>query len=75
LDRFSRLQSDYRWILTHKKQLREEYANKYIAVQNETVRFTGNTIEDLIAAMKSNNAQVDNFAIEYVSKHPVDFLL
>lgn len=72
--RFRRLQNDYKWIITHKNQLRSEYPNKYIAVENEKVRFTGNTIEELISEITAHKEQTDNFAIEYVAEHPANFL-
>lgn len=72
--RFCRLQNDYNWVIAHKKQLRTEYPNKYIAVENEVVRFTGNTIEELISEIVSHKEQIDNFAIEYIGEYPVNFL-
>lgn len=72
--RFSRLQSDYQWIYSHKKQLRSQFPEKYIAVQNATVRYTADTIEQLMTTINTNGEQVVNFAIEYLSQHPTNFL-
>ncbi|MGD0996190.1 MAG: hypothetical protein ABR909_11785 [Candidatus Bathyarchaeia archaeon] len=72
--RFCRLQKDYRWIINHKKELRNEYPNQYVAVENESVRYVANTIEALMSSISRNNEQVDNFAIEYLSQYPTSLL-
>jgi hypothetical protein len=72
--RFTRLQSDYQYILSHKKQLRKDFPNKYIAVQNTAVRFIADTVEQLMAIIHANGEQVENFAIEYLSERPTSFL-
>jgi hypothetical protein len=75
LKRFCRLQADYIWILTHKKQLRKDYADKYIAVEDQSVRFIGEDINDLLQNIIKNKKQVDDFAIDYIGKHPANLLL
>jgi hypothetical protein len=74
MKRFYRLQKDYKWILNHKKQLRREYPNKYVAVENEAVRYIGDTMEALMSEIAVNNEQIDNFAIEYLSEHSTNLL-
>jgi hypothetical protein len=71
---FCRLQNDYNWIISHRKQLRLDFPDRYVAVENQSVRFTGDTIEALIAEITKNNEPVDNFAIEYISEHPTSLL-
>ncbi len=75
LKRFYRLREDFLWILTTKKKLRKKYPNKYVAVRNRTVRFANDTIEELLAEIKTHREQVDDFAIEYIGEHPVNLLL
>lgn len=72
--RFCRIQNDHNWIISHKKQLRQEHPNKYIAVENETVRFTGNTIEDLLSEIKTHEEQIEDFAIDFIDERPINFL-
>lgn len=72
--RFTRLQNDYNWILSHIKQLRSEFPNKYIAVQNETVRFSADTVDKLIDSIRESQEQVQNFAVEYMSERPTSYL-
>ncbi len=74
LKRFHRLQNDYNWIISHKQQLRNEYPNKYVAVENKTVRYVGDSMENLIATITKNHEQIDNFAIEYISEHQTSLL-
>jgi hypothetical protein len=72
---FCRLQADYIWILTHKEQLRKDHSDKYIAVENQVVCFVGKDINDLISKIAKNKKQVDNFAIDFIGKYPVNLLL
>ena len=72
---FCRLQTDHIWILTHKEQLRKEYGDKYISVENQAVRFVGNDINDLISKIAKNKKQIDEFAIDFVGKYPANLLL
>lgn len=75
MQRFCRLQVDHLWIISHKSKLRKEYADKYIAVQNQAVYFIGKDIEELIANIITNNKHVDDFAIDFVGKYPTNLLL
>jgi hypothetical protein len=72
---FCRLQTDFLWILSHRDQLRNEYPGKYIAVENQSVRFVGNDINDLMSQIVKNNCQVDNFAIDFISKYPANLMM
>lgn len=74
VERFSRLQKDYNWILSHENELRNEFPNKYVAVENGKVRFVDDTMQSLMTKISANNEEVDNFAIEYVSEQPRNFL-
>ena len=72
--RFNRLQQDYNWVFSHKKELTKQFPDMYIAVENETVRFACATVNELMSKIAQNNEQVDNFAIEYLDQHPRSFL-
>jgi hypothetical protein len=74
LQKYSRVREDYLWILRNKETLRQKYANKYIAVQNKTVEFVGDTIPKITAKIKQSGKQVEDYAIEYIGEHPVNFL-
>jgi hypothetical protein len=74
VERFSRLQKDYNWILSNKNKLRSQFPDMYIAVENEKVRYTAATIDALMAQVSKNNEEIDNFAIEYISQHPRNLL-
>jgi hypothetical protein len=75
LNRYDRLHNDYLWILTNTDKLRATYPNKYVAVENRTVKFSSGSIGEIMAEIKASNQQVDDFAIEFIGKRPVDFLL
>jgi hypothetical protein len=75
LKRYSRLREDFVWILANKEKLRTIYTNKYIAVENKTVRFTGDTIEELMSNIRIQNEQIDDFVIEYIGRLPANLLL
>ena len=74
VERFSRLQKDYQWILNHESGLRNEFPNKYIAVENEKVHYVADTMQSLMTKISANSEEVDNFAIEYVSEQPRSLL-
>ena len=74
-DRFCRMQNDFRWILANKEKLRQVYANKYIAVENQTVRFTGDTIEEILSKIEDKNEQIDDFLIEFIGKQQANLIL
>lgn len=75
VDRFCRLQNDFRWILVNKEKLRQAYANKYVAVENQTVRFTGETIEEILSKIEEKNEQADDFVIEFIGKQSANLIL
>lgn len=72
--KFSRVQRDYRWILINRSNLIHQYPNKYIAVENQTVRFVADTVEALKVEINGHSEQVEDFAIEYLSSRPRSFL-
>jgi len=74
LQKYSRVRDDYFWILRNKETLRQKYANKYIAVQNKTVEFVADTIPQITWKIKQSGKQVEDYAIEYIGEHPVNFL-
>ena len=74
LNKYRRLREDLLWILASKEQLRSTYANKYVAVENKTVKFTDTTIEGILFEIHAAGRQVEDFAIEYIGKQPANFL-
>ncbi|XHH08596.1 MAG: hypothetical protein ACFCUE_13655 [Candidatus Bathyarchaeia archaeon] len=70
VEKFCRLQNDYKWIISHNKKLRKEYPNQYIAVENQSVRYAEKTVEALMASITKNSEKVENFAIEYINQQP-----
>lgn len=75
LERHDRLREDYLWIFANTKKLRIKYANKYIAAENKLVKYTNDTIEGIIEEILRSERKVEDFAIEYIGEHPVNFLL
>lgn len=75
VEHFCRLQNDQMWIITHKSQLRKEFANRYVAVKNEAVCFVGRSMDELIANIAKGHRQSDEFAIDFISEHPTNLLL
>lgn len=71
---FHRLHADFRWVLDHMPELRSKYPNRYVAVKNKNVEYTGDTMEGIMEKIRQNNEQVDNFIIEYIEKQPVNLL-
>lgn len=65
----------YLWIFANEEELRKKYPDKYIAVEDKTVKFTGETIEEVILKIKSSDKQVDDFVIEFIRTHPINLLL
>jgi hypothetical protein len=72
--KYRRLQEDFLWILANKEKLRNEYANKFIAVENKEVKYSNDTISGIIAKIKQSKRQVEDFAIEYIGECPVNLL-
>jgi hypothetical protein len=72
--KYRRLQQDYLWILVNEEKLRKGYPNKYIAVQNQTVGFVDDSIEGIVLKITQSGRQVEDYAIEYIGQHPVNFL-
>jgi hypothetical protein len=75
IERFCRLQTDHMWIITHKTQLRKEYPNKFVAVENQTVRFVAKDMNKLITSISKNHKPIDDYAIDFISQHPTNLLL
>jgi hypothetical protein len=74
LNRYSRLREDFLWILTNEKKLRDKYANKFIAVEQESVKFSDTTIQGLMLKIKNSGQRMEDFAVEYIGESPVNFL-
>jgi len=72
--KYRRLQEDFLWILANKEKLRDEYANKYIAVENKEVKYSDDTINGIITKIKQSKRKVEDFAIEYIGECPVNLL-
>jgi hypothetical protein len=72
--KFQRLQNDYSWLQKNRSMLVEKYPNKYIAVENESIRFIADSVESLIADIIRTNEQVEDFAIQFLSTRPRNYL-
>lgn len=66
---------NYRWIISHEKELRENYPNKYIAVEDQKVIFVGDNIGEIVSQVKLANREIDDFAIELIREHPTNLLV
>jgi len=71
---YRRIREDYLWIFSNEATLRTRYANEYIAVENKTVRFRDNTMEGIVSKITSSGQRTEDFVIEYIGEHPVNFL-
>ena len=69
-----KLRENFLWIFANEDVLRKKYANKYIAVKNKDVRFVSDTIEELISTINSSQKQIHDYAIQYITKEPANFL-
>ena len=69
-----KLREDYLWIFANEEKLLKKYSNKYIAVNNKTVNFVSDTIEELMQIIETHNEQIYDFAVQYITKKPVNFL-
>jgi hypothetical protein len=74
LKTFQRLKADYLWVLKNEEKLRKSYGNKYVAVENQTVRFVDDSIEGLTSKIIDSNGHVEDYAIQYIGKSPVNLL-
>jgi hypothetical protein len=74
LKSYRRIREDYLWIFANEATLRGHYANEYIAVENKTVRFRDHTMEGIISKITSSGQRTEDFVIEYIGEHPVNFL-
>ncbi|MFB3888215.1 MAG: hypothetical protein ACE14S_01910 [Candidatus Bathyarchaeia archaeon] len=63
------------WIVSNEAKLRKDFAGKYIAVENQTVRYVGRDIEELIANILKNRQHVYDFAIDFIGQYPTSLLL
>lgn len=69
-----KLREDFLWIFANEDKLREKYANKYIAVNNKRVVFADDTMKDIITEINSAKKQLQDFAIQFITDKPVNFL-
>ena len=74
LNKHRRLRENLLWILANKEQLRSTYANKYVAVENKSVKFSDATIEGILFEIQAAGRQAEDFAIEYIGKQPHNYL-
>lgn len=72
--KFCRVQKDYLWILNNRSSLTCKFPNKYIAVADQTVRFSADTAKSLMMEIAENQERVDDFAIEFLNTQPRSLL-
>jgi len=75
LQKLDRLQKDYSWISSNNKKLRTSHLNQFIAVKNQKIVFEDKDFKALLKKIKSSRSKIDEYAIEYVRKHPICLLL
>jgi hypothetical protein len=75
LQKHEKLQRDYLWISSQKEKLRRENNNKYIAVKDQKIVLADDDVFRLLAKLKAQGWQVDDFAVEYISESPACLLL
>lgn len=71
----NRIRKNYLWIFAHIDELRKDFPDKYIAVDDEQVRFSADKIDALITEITSANRNVEDYVIEFVGKKPLNLLL
>jgi len=69
-----KLRENYQWIFLNEEKLRKKFPNKYIAVTNKSVRFVSGSIEEMKKEIIAANKEIFNYAIQYITEKPINFL-
>lgn len=75
LEKNRKISEDFAWIFSNIENLRKEFPDKYIAVEDKTVKFSAETIEALMSKIKEANRITDDFSIKYVKAEEATLLL
>ena len=73
MEKLSRYTNDHNWIKDNYKTLFEKHGDRYIAVKNLQVAANGKSIEELKAKLE-NIGNLSDFAIEYLTEKPCNYL-
>lgn len=68
LQRFKVDQEDFEWLVTHAREIEEQYRGKYIAVVNKEV-FVGDSFEEAEQKAKAKYLQQDPY-VEFIPLKP-----
>ena len=61
--------STSKWLNEHYKELQDRYPDKYIAIQDDNILATGDTIEE--AYMHAKSVSSKKFVLEYIQKQDI----
>lgn len=75
LNKLNRLTKDYSWIADNKEELVKSHLNLYIAVKNQKIAFEDKDFDGLLTKIRRSRHKVDEYAIDFVRRHPVCLLL
>jgi hypothetical protein len=71
----NRVRENYLWIFANIEELRRDYPEKYVAVENKSVKYSADTMESLISNITSNHRKVEDFVVDFVTNKPISLLL
>jgi len=66
---------DQEWIFENMEVLLQKYPELHIAVKNEKIVYSGNTIDELIMLIEADGLEPENFVIEFITPKSTSFLL
>lgn len=71
---FREYSGDFYWILNNIDTLTEKYPNKYIAVKNEQIIASDDSIKQLLTRFKKEGKNPDDYVIEFIQKGEIKYL-
>jgi hypothetical protein len=71
----NKVRENYLWIFANIEELRRNYPEKYIAVEDKSVKYFADTMDSLISNITSNHRKVEDFVVDFVSTKPINLLL
>jgi hypothetical protein len=70
-----RYAQDFNWIHDNYRNLLREFPEKYVAVMNKKVCFSGKNMQEIVEKMNASGADPTEYAIELITAKPKNLLL
>jgi len=72
--RIQQYSRDHDWIERNRSELLEKYPDKYIAVSKQSVRYSADSMKEIVEKIVEANESIGDFVIDFISTKKISLL-